>query len=503
MPQMNLSTKLYEPVDWNVKADEHPVNPYEVSITANATGPDGTAFELPGFYKKQGVWCVRFSAPSAGTWNLQLKAPLPSLSGRTVTVCVGDEAHGGIHGVLRIHPHRPKHFQYQDGTPYFLMGYELNWLWAVDQEQDDISHVEKLLDALQEGGFNQVFLNAYAYDTSWRLGHTTEFDYGPPKILPWPGEHGDHDYSRLNEAYFEHYDRIMHALYVCGMEAHIYLKVYNKLVIWPEKYSREEELFFDAFVARYQAYPNVIWDFSKESYYEPDKDYIAYRLQRVKSLDAYKHLVTIHDDKRFSFHPDTACLIDFVTDQNHWDLYHTVIYQHSVREVPIVNEEFGYEHALGEVNGGAWGWTHTPLEVVERAYEVVMAGGYPAHYYTNHAWDIVKWDEVPAALDAFRSLKELFTSLDWTALIPRPELVRQHAGRCLMSPDGEVMLLYAPKGKTNLNADWLSPVWTGFWMNIWSGERIEAKLRLQPGGSGDLEAPFKDRSAIGYFRISK
>lgn len=501
MTQVELETALYEPLDLELLGIEETDNPYEVQLQALALGPDGKELCIPGFYKKDRTWCIRFSPVLIGEWTVTTLASLPSLSGKQWKINALPVRNSMVHGVLQIHPEHAKHFIYQDGAPFFSMGYEVNWLWAVDQTSASIEHLEHLLDELAASGFNHLFINSFAYDTSWRQGKTTEFDVGPPAYLPWQGIPGSLDYSRLNEDYFAHFDRMMQALCERGMQAHVYMKVYNKLVDWPERGTKEEDLYFDYFTARYQAFPNVIWNFSKESYYEPDKRYIARRLARIKSLDAYSHLVTIHDDKCFSFHDHTAPLIDFVTDQNHWDLYHTILHQHTLRQVPIINEEFGYEQAPGVETDATWGWDQSPLEVVERAYEVVMAGGYPTHYYTNHAWDIVKWDEMPQALPAYRQMRQFFTSFDWVRFEPMPHYVRQHAGRCLMSPDGSEMVLYAPKGITNLITDWLPKAWEGYWMDIWTGDRIASSIHLVDGGSGDVRSPFQDQSSVGYFTI--
>lgn len=503
MKYARRETAVYEPLDLEIQVSEQlGVNPYEIKLEAIACGPDGFELRIPGFYKRDRTWCVRFSPTLTGEWTLTTVSSSPALSGLEWEVQALPGQNHNVHGVLQLHPQYPKHFQYQDGTPFFSLGYEVNWLWALDQTSADIRHIELLLDKLAEHGVNHLFINSFAYDTSWRKGKTTKFDVGPPDLLPWQGSYEQPDYSRLNEDYFAHFDRMMQALYVRGIQAHIYMKVYNKLVHWPEKNSKEEDLYFDHFTARYQAFPNLIWNFSKESYFEPDKSYIARRLARIKELDAYSHLVTIHDDKCFSFDEKYHHLIDFITDQNHWDIYYAIVHQHALRNVPVINEEYGYEQAEGVYTEATWGWQQTPQEVLERAYEVVMAGGYPTHYYTNHAWDIVKWDEMPKALPAYQQMKEFFSGMEWISLQPKPLYVRQRSGRCLMSADEEEMVLYAPKGVTNLITDWFpKKLWSGFWMNIWTGERVEANIHLQDGGSGDLHSPFPEESSVGYFKL--
>lgn len=54
---------------------------------------------------------------------------------------------------------------------------------------------------------------------------------------------------------------------------------------------------FDYLVKRYQAFPNLIWDISKEAlaYGMDDMDYIVERIDRLRKLDGHKRLVTVHD----------------------------------------------------------------------------------------------------------------------------------------------------------------------------------------------------------------
>lgn len=498
MEKLQKSVELYDPFDIDITSIETEF-PYQIHLKAVARGPQGEYLEVPGFYKKDCTWSIRFAPLSLGDWEIVTVSFLPDLSGKVFSLRAIPQTNK--HGVLKVDPDNPKHFIYQDGSPFFSLGYEVNWLWSVDQLSENVERTECLLDELASHGFNHLFINSYAYDTHWRNGNTTEYDFGPPLLMPWRGTHKAHDYSSLNEAYFAHFDRMMWALHERGMQAHIYMKVYNKLVNWPERRSPEEDLYFDYFVARYQAFPNVIWNFSKESYYEPDKAYIAMRLSRIRSLDAYGHMTTIHDDKCFTYDQVSQSLIDFVTDQNHWDIYHSIIYQHSLRNIPIINEEFGYEHPEGDINGGAWGWEQTPLAVLERAYEVVMAGGYPTHYYTDHAWDIVKWNEKPQCLPGYRFMSRFFTEIDWTTLVPMPLLVRQWAGRCMMNETRNEMVLYAKNGITNLITDFLPKRWKGYWMDIWTGERAVKELVLVDGGSGDIRSPFENQSSIGYFTL--
>jgi hypothetical protein len=497
----NYVAERFRPMDMDLKySGELEGNPFTVQLYAELVGPNAEALKIPGFYKGNSIWCIRFSPLSEGQWKLRTVSEVEGLNGTEAVIQAGANVNDKVHGQIRINPDNRHHFIYEDGTPYFLMGYEIDWLFSLDQTMATLERTESLLDGIGKAGFNHIILNSYAYDCSWKLGHTSEFDFGPPALLPWEGEHGSHDYSKMNAAYWDHFDRVMGALYERGMVAHIFLKVYNKLVQWPETHSVEEQLFFDYIVARYQAFPNLMWDFSKEGFYELDYQLKADLLRRVKQQDAYHNLVTIQDDKVLSLNPKYKDATDFITDQNHHDLFYTVLHQRQLRpDCPILNAEFGYEHCLDDVNGGAWGWKHTPKELVERAYEVVMAGGYLAHYYTNHAWDIIKWDDMPQTLEAYRTLFDFFTSVPWTEMTPHPEFTRHwNSTRILADSELSEIILYAKDGNINVLAEWLSPEWDGFWMDIWTGERTYCQLTLEKG-HGLFKTPLGAKSVVGFF----
>jgi len=133
------------------------------------------------------------------------------------------------------------------------MGYEYDWLWALDATNAELRTVNPFLDKLVANGFNYVLLNAYAHDTSWRKGKTGNDDYGPPPLYAWEGSNEQPDHSRFNLAYWRHYDRIVEALNQRGLIAHVMIKVYNEMVKWPAKGSREDDQYFGWLIARYAA----------------------------------------------------------------------------------------------------------------------------------------------------------------------------------------------------------------------------------------------------------
>jgi hypothetical protein len=302
---------------------------------------------------------------------------------------------------------------------------------------------------------------------------------------------------------------MMRALFEAGITAHLFIKVYNKMVNWPAPRSWEDDLFFTYVVARYGAFSNVVWDFSKESYNERDKAYCANRLAFVRAQDPYGRLMTAHDDWTLHFDQRYAGLLDFVTDQKHDNLSTRVMdLRRLLRPMPVINEEFAYECGPGGVEDLSYHprVRHTAEEHVLRSWEVVFGGGYPGYYYLYTAWDVVRPDDLPPGYALHKRLVGFMRETEWWLLEPRPEVVDRNHGRCLAralpggGPGGWEYLIYnngtptprgegqrltvnfpnAAYGRTTFDADWLHPL---------TGERQRTQLEVQP--RMQLRAPFE------------
>src|SRR5262249_20882067 len=95
-------------------------NPYvEVTATATFVEPGGRERSIPLFWDGGTQWKVRFSPDAVGTWRWSVRSSDAGLDGAQGSfACVASANHGGI----RAMDGYPYHFQYQDGTPYWLSG---------------------------------------------------------------------------------------------------------------------------------------------------------------------------------------------------------------------------------------------------------------------------------------------------------------------------------------------------------------------------------------------
>ena len=459
----------YHSHDFTFAASE-PGNPFDITLTGDFTGPAGARLTVPGFYNGDGTWKIRFSPNRLGEWSLRTTSSLPALHGKVESgiLCISNTS-PNLHGVLKVDAAHPYHFVYEDGTRYFLLGYEADWLWAPEMTDPKRPIMHHLINQMAARGFNHVLVNVYAHDTSWLPGKSNDYDYGPAEIFPWEGTNQKPDHSRLNPKFFQAYDGMMEALRDKGIVAHIMLKVYNKKVKWPTRGSREEELYFRYVVARYQAFANVVWDFSKESYNEKD-NVLQYRLiDLVRNTDAYRHLTTAHDDDIYEWDPDLCRNVDFRTDQQHSDYAEAIRFDRARRHYPVVNSEFGYEFGVDKLpthkHGNQCDWQ----ELLRRAYHIYLAGGYGVYYYNNTAWDVIKPDPEPPGMRGWQILKESLSSLPYWRMQPADQLAI--GGPCL-ALSGEAYVFYSEGPDLTVNLTALEPgAVSAEWINTWTGDR--------------------------------
>ena len=520
IPCAAVTIEWYYSYDFSFQAQASG-NPFDVELAGDFTGPGGVRLSVPGFYDGNGVWKIRFSPTLLGTWSLRTRSSVPALDGRTETgIECQPNQRAAIHGGLRVDPLYPHHFVYEDGTRYFLMGYEADFLWAIDMNDPERRVMHKLIDMIAARGFNHVLVNVYAHDTAWAPGKSCQWDYGPPEMYAWEGSNEKPDHSRLNTKFFQLYDGMMSALRDKGIVAHIMFKVYNKQVHWPPPGSVDEERYFKYVTARYQGYSNVVWDFSKESYKESDKTLQKRLIDLIRYHDAYHRLVTAHDNDVYDWNPELNTDTDFRTDQQHTSWAEAVAFDRALRNWPVIEAETGgYERGVEDLPSytSKQDWQ----DVLRRAYLTYLAGGYGVYYYNNTAWDVVKPEPEPPGAARFQQLKETLSELPYWRMEPANQLAI--GGLCLAIP-GEVYACYSdgagegssapPGGRRGpgaaaatfrgrgviLNLRGLNGPAKGEWIDTWTGAREQQPI---PGPAVyELERPrsFGDAPALFIVR---
>ena len=481
-----LQIAAWQPHNFEFKSLSGVSNPFTVELSAYFEGPGGARLTVPGFYDGDGRWKVRFSAPKAGKWALVTHSGLPDLDGRKLRFIVTANKDKNVHGNLVVDPEHPHHFLYQDGTHWFPVGYECNWLWALDEGDDKLPVVNAFLDKLTSYGFNFVLLNTYCYDTSWRPGKLTADDYGPSTLYPWEGTNYKPDFGHFNIAYWQHFDRVVQALYQHGMAVHLYLKVYNKKVSWPANNSPEDDRYYRWIIARYAAYPNMIWDLAKEANYEKSVAYKVGRLKFIHGLDPYHRLLTVHTDVQAYDSGAYNNLVDFRSHQEQSDHLHaTALKQLTQNSWPVFNVESGYEYGPKGADDKTYAHAESPEEVAMRIWQIQVAGCYNAYYYTYTAWDVLRPGETPPGYQYLRNFKDFFIRTKYWELKTADSLVSD--GYCLADPEKEYIVFQDKASPFTIDLTSIKAPLKAQWYHPFTGQYEDGGMVKK--GVAHLESP--------------
>ena len=268
---------------------------------------------------------------------------------------------------------------------------------------------------------------------------------------------------------------------------------------WPEANSAADNRYFDYVVRRYQAYPSIIWDIYEESlgYGHSDVSYISGRIDRLRTLDVYKRLVTVHDYGYCKRFPDK---VDFVSVQiSASELYSVMrkIYSDFPNEPILKIEHGGYERGPYVVFTGSY---TSPQVCLERAYQCVFAGTCPTHYWQGAAWNVIGPDidalkpEDRPRLEYYRHMNELVKRCDLANLKAGDKNSSSgfslHNGKSLF-------VYYVPKENINIGVRLPKKMkggrMTGTWFDPLTGsfgEPVEQEITQWPSFDKPLDNQF-------------
>eukprot|EP00051_Salpingoeca_urceolata_P016825 m.226153 g.226153 ORF g.226153 m.226153 type:complete len:541 (-) comp18790_c1_seq1:234-1856(-) len=478
------------------------VNPFLVNITATITPPSfstsptpplvrrATApLSVPGFFYSeddgsgQWVFAFRFSCDAVGSWAWHITSDDADLNNMGGAVNCEQNSDPAFHGRLEVDQSHPHHFAYQDGTRYFMVGTEVDWLWALDLDNLSTHTLEPFLDTLSYGGFNNIMVNLYANYSAWARKVPSPPNVGNTVNTPWGS-----DYLHLNLRFWNHYDDVMAALERRGIVAHIMIMVENKAVQWPQEQSVADDLYWKTTVARLQAFNNIVWDVSKEAQRLSDS-YWASRFPFLVKYDAHNHIRTMHSHWNASLElKHKYC--NMISAQQH-SVYHEHIL--AVRKAfptyPVANVEFLYEE--GPVK--TYGVQSEAIDMLPVWWSLYMAGGYGVWYYSAVAWDVIIPNLVPPGYGFTRVLRDFFVQTTFWQLEPHDELVQVSTDQgskivayALASPGKEYVVF------TNASSFSLKDVPSGLkgvWTDPESGQTLPATSTAVSGNAQQFEKP--------------
>ncbi len=419
-------TEKWQPVDLSFRTKINVSQPLDIIFGAIIKHENGQSMAVPGFWNDNKEFVIRFCPSLEGTWTYQTHSSVPELSGKEGKIQVSPTTKMDRKGAIHVSKRYKQRFEHEDGSSYFPLAFEIDWLFAIDAEnKSDIPRTRQIVDELIRHRFNKVIMNVYAYDAPWgeKDKIDPQYNFAQPNIFPFGGTNESPDHSTLNIDFFKHLDRVMAHLHENEIVSHLMIYVWNKMVSWPKPGSENDNRYFDYVIKRYQAYPNLVWDISKEAlaYGMNDLDYIIERIERVRRLDGHKRLVTVHDYDFCRYHPDK---VDFISIQE-WrpNLYNEmleVIERHP--DKPVFNVEHGaYEKTMHNIFHGAY---VAPDIALERTYTCIFAGSYSTYYWQNTSWYELVYD--PFSLpeinqphfEYYKILMDFFDDYDFNELVP-------------------------------------------------------------------------------------
>jgi hypothetical protein len=347
-------------------------NPFtDVDLTAEFRFENLT-YHVDGFYDGDRAYKIRFMPDKAGAWSYTTSSNIPELDGKSGTFTCEPPSTNN-HGPVKVRD--TWHFGYADGTPFYVLGTTC-YGW-VHQEAELI---EQTLETLSENDFNKIRM------TVMPKSYGTYIQNEPPHY-PFEGSTEEGwDFSRLNVAFFRHFEQQIEGLRDLNIEADVILfHPYDK---WGFSNGSVEEnlLYLEYLVARIGAYRNVWWSMANEYDHmqKQDEEWEKY-FRLLMQKDPYQRLRSIHNGTAWYNH--SLPWITHISVQT--PLLHNVQQWRDTYRKPVINDEFVYEGNIPH----NWG-NLTPEETVNRFWTIYCRGGYASHGETyEHPENILWWSK--------------------------------------------------------------------------------------------------------------
>jgi len=335
--------------------------------------------DAAGFYDGNGVYKVRFSPDMVGRWSFETASNVSELAGLAGGFeCVAPAA-GNRGPVGTAHQF---HFQYADGTPYFPFGttcYSYGFIGA--------PYGDETLKNLKEAGFNKVRICLPPKGLGKLQPVAMPFERMGEAPAPGAENLADNssskekfDLTRLNPAYFEHFESRIQDLMAAGIEADVIL--FHPYDAWGFKSMGQEadDRYLRYAVARLSAYRNVWWSIANEYDLVRSKTMTDWdRFFRiVQESDPYSRLRSIHHSRVVYDHSKPWCTHASLQEYD----FEKSPERMAAWNKPIIYDEIQYEGNISR----RWG-NLSPEEMTHRFWRATVYGVYATHGETYMVTD--------------------------------------------------------------------------------------------------------------------
>ncbi len=458
----------YKNIDLPITA-ECSGNPFDKKISCLVEKPTGDTFTVQAFYNGGNEYLARVYADTLGEYTYKIFDDATVYDSGVFTAIKSDNNHGK----LRQSCSDKSKIEYSDGTPFYMLGFEVDWLFLLDDECEDFPKAKTLIDTIAKNGFNMAVTNIIANDVTWKdgiQGYNTQYDFSNPKQGPFTVKDGVIDHTYLDTSFFQRMDKIVEYLEEKGIALHLMIYVWNKFVLWPDIFSDDDNRFYDYVINRYQGYSNILWDVSKEalSYKNVTSEDIRKKAILLREQDVYGNLITVHDAGFCSNNPD---VIDIYCVQNwEYNIHQGMldIIKLGLDKIICNVEHGGYERGIFNGFHGAY---NDPAVCLERNYICAFLGIYTVYYWQNASWNIVVWDteelapNVRPKYEYYKYFREYMEKICYENLT-----ISTVAGkRKLALQDGEYYYIFKPSGMAHItlwkldvpigsSMEWFNPI---------------------------------------------
>jgi hypothetical protein len=371
----------------SLTSDNYYANAYkDGSLTATFTGPGGVTKTVTGFWDGGNSFKVRFTPTVEGSWSYTTSSSDQGLNGNSGSF-VAAALIAGRHGFLRIDPNYTNSFIWDDGVRYFMMGQTYyDWMQAANVNNNWKTSVDRMMAY----GFSKVRFDVYACNVP-----SEHNDYHDAQ--PYTSSSNSPNRDSLNLAYWRKLDEMIQYMASKGLVADL-------IVTNPYRDNRQygtdtqNDRFVNYVMARYAAYPNVIWcmcnEWAKASTGTYPQDQADFNRMGglVRDGDPWRaegkslRPLTIHNTSRsITFRFFNADWPTYVANQYHYgsafgytkygDVWgNDGITANLGHNMPVANDEYAYVGHKYSYNGQEVVFTQTLVR--NAIWGIAAAGGY-------------------------------------------------------------------------------------------------------------------------------
>lgn len=447
-------------------------NPYtEVEVTAAFEGPAGTKI-VKGFWDGGTTYRVRFAPTCEGTWRYTVSSKVRDAGlTRSGTIEVGPPS-DGAHGYLRRAVDYPYSFVFDDGTRCFMWG---TTYYAIVSNARASNRWRAAVENVKAYGINKIRMQVQS-----SFGDPS--DRNPyPDSQPFEGSVEEPDHDRLNIPHWQVLDQVVQ--YVGDQ------RLLADLILFPCRvpYGTDDQSrhYVRYVLARYAAYPHVIWCLCNEWNYSPrDRAFWNEIGQWVRDEDpwieegASLRALSVHQQTRREFQffdPEwpTHAIIQYgvrngqSVTQDEWNdasyvqgsrIRHADVWgNHGIafnlgHDIPVVNDEYGY---MGEPEDKSEPDSplFTRLKHRQVMWGIAAAGGYGSAgdknmYADGRPYFSANWHDDPPEYRDIQHLVNFFTAkgIEYWKMSSQNGLIVEGTRVYALAEPGRQYVFYAAVG---------------------------------------------------------